>query len=345
MRRKNWAGITAVAMLSLCTAISYVVFGPTRAAADNAHYGANFFPNVELTTQDGKKVKFYDDLIRGKTVALDLIYTHCTDQCPLETARLVEVQKMLGDRVGKDIFFYSITIDPKRDTPEVLKAYMEKFHVGPGWTFLTGNPEDIEMIGRKLGIYSDPDPNSRDGHAPSVLVGNEPTGQWMRNSATDNPRFLSLMIGQFITGWKHQSKPLPNYADARRMNFNLGTYLFTTRCAACHTIGHGDKVGPDLLGITNVREHAWLTRFIMTPEKMMDEKDPIATALFDKYKRVQMPNLRVSPEEAEALVKFLGDQTAAAAPKPQDAATQGAAAIPAAPQEKGAAESANPPKP
>ena len=319
MRRKRWAGTTAVALLSLCTAIIFIfgVCGPTRAAADNAHYGANFFPNVELTTQDGQKVKFYDDLIKGKTVALDLIYTHCIDQCPLETARLVEVQKMLGDRVGKDIFFYSITIDPKRDTPEVLKAYMEKFHVGPGWTFLTGKPEDIELIGRKLGIYSDPDPNSRDGHAPSVLVGNEPTGQWMRNSATDNPRFLSLMIGQFITGWKDHTQPRPNYADVKHIDFDKGRYLFTTRCAACHTVGHGDKVGPDLLGVTNVRDQAWLTRFIMTPELVLAEKDPIATALFDKYKQVQMPNVRCTADEVAALIKFLQDQTAAAAPNPQ----------------------------
>ncbi|MGB7620739.1 MAG: SCO family protein, partial [Terriglobia bacterium] len=114
------------------------------ASANNSRWGANYFPNVPLITQDGKTVHFYDDLLKGKLVAIDLIYTHCKDACPLETARLAQVQKMLGDRVGKDIFFYSISIDPKRDTPEVLKEYAEKFHVGPGWTFLTGKEEDIE---------------------------------------------------------------------------------------------------------------------------------------------------------------------------------------------------------
>ena len=101
---------------------------------------------MELTTQDGKVVHFYDDLIKGKIVALDLIYTTCQYACPLETARLAQVQKLLGDRMGKDVFFYSITIDPDHDTPAVLKEYGEKFGAGPGWLFLTGKQADIELI-------------------------------------------------------------------------------------------------------------------------------------------------------------------------------------------------------
>src|SRR5437660_10243123 len=115
----------------------------SRPVSADSRWGANYFPNIELTTQDGKTVHFYDDLIKGKIVAIDLIYTTCQYSCPLETARLAQVQKILGDRVGKDIFFYSISIDPDHDTPEVLRAYMKQFHVGPGWTFLTGKKEDI----------------------------------------------------------------------------------------------------------------------------------------------------------------------------------------------------------
>ena len=99
-------------------------------------------------------------------------------------------QKLLGDRMGRDVFFYSITIDPEHDTPAVLKAYAEKFHAGPGWLFLTGKKADIDLISRKLGLYSEPDP-STDGHTPHLLIGNEATGQWIRNSALDNPRFLA----------------------------------------------------------------------------------------------------------------------------------------------------------
>ncbi len=173
-------------------------------AQAKSRYGADYFPNVPLTTQDGKVVHFYDDLLKGKLVAIDLIYTHCVDSCPLETARLAQVQKTLGDRVGKDIFFYSITIDPERDTPEVLKAYAEKYHAGPGWLFLTGKKEDIDLISKKLGLYSDPDPTNSDGHTPTLLLGNEPAGQWMPNSALDNPQFLAVMIE---TSWTTSATP------------------------------------------------------------------------------------------------------------------------------------------
>ena len=314
MRRMSMAGLAALALVLTATYFCHV---PTAAAYGGPRWGANYFPNVELTDQDGNKVHFYDDLIKGKLVAIDLIYTHCTDYCPLETARLVQVQKMLGDRVGKDIFFYSISIDPKRDTPEVLKAYAEKYHVGPGWRFLTGKPEDIDLISKKLGLYSDPDPANRDGHTPAVLFGNDATGQWMQNSATDNPRFLSLMVGQLLDNYKRpDGAPKQSYANAAPLNLDRGRYTFGTHCAACHTVGNGDKIGPDLLGVTNVREHAWLVKFIQTPDKMVQDGDPIATALFKKYKEVRMPNLRLAPDDVEALLKFLADQTKAAAASP-----------------------------
>src|SRR5262249_39562537 len=252
MRRKRWAGFAVIAAI-LFTAI--LLTGATPAAADNSRWGANYFPNVVLTTQDGQKVHFYDDVLKGKSVVIDLIYTTCGYACPLETARLVQVQKMLGDRVGKDIFFYSITIDPAHDTPKVLKAYAEKYHVGPGWTFLTGKKSDIELVGRKLGLWSDPDPNNPDGHTPSVLIGNEPGGQWMRDAATDNPKFLANMIGNWLNGWA-TSKPVTtnvDYAKAAQIDLSdKGRYIFASQCAACHTIGHGDKIGPDLQGVTNV---------------------------------------------------------------------------------------------
>jgi protein SCO1/2 len=269
---------------------------------------------VTLTTQDGTKVRFYDDVIKGKIVVIDLIYTHCVDACPLETARLVQVQKMLGDRVGKDIFFYSISIDPKHDTPKVLKEYAEKYHVGPGWTFLTGKKEDIDLVSKKLGLYSEPDPTNRDGHTPSVLLGNEPAGQWMRDTATDNPRFLTNMIGNWLNGWKTAApiEAKASYDQAQKIDLSdKGRYIFAKTCAPCHTIGHGDKIGPDLLGVTNVRERTWLERFISTPDKVLAEKDPVALALFEKYQRVNMPNLRLADVDLNALIDFLARQSAA----------------------------------
>src|SRR5438093_7376127 len=130
-------------------------------AVAGSPWGADYFPNVPLITQDGTVVHFYDDLLKGKKVAINLIYTSCTDECPLETARLVQVQRLLGDRIGKDLFLYSISIDPKRDTPEVLKAYAEKFGVGPGWLFLTGKEGDVKLVAKKLGLSRSNDTASR----------------------------------------------------------------------------------------------------------------------------------------------------------------------------------------
>jgi protein SCO1/2 len=291
--------------------ICMLFLGESSVAFDNTRWGANYFPNVELTTQDGKTVHFYDDLIKGKMVVIELIYTHCVYSCPLETARLAQVQHMLGDRVGKEIFFYSITIDPEHDTPAQLKAYAEQYHAGPGWLFLTGKKDDIDLISKKLGLYSAPNPRNRDGHIPAVLVGNEVTGQWMRNSATDNPRFLTTLIGDWLNSWKNQKGEAQqkSYAEAAPLDINdKGQYIFATHCAACHTIGLGDKIGPDLAGVGAVRSRAWLTRFILQPDQMIAAGDPLAVELFNKYKRVNMPNLRLADVDINALIDYINAQ-------------------------------------
>src|SRR3954454_4038834 len=229
--------ILAVALLSGATALLL-----PRAAAAGGAWGADYFPNVPLTTQDGKVVRFYDDLLKGKAVAVNLIYTRCSASCPLETAKLAQVQRLLGDRVGKDIFFYSISIDPTHDTPAALKAYAEKFHAGPGWLFLTGDKDDIKLLSRKLGLSSLTDSASRDGHQPSLMMGKEPTGEWMRNSAVDNPRFLAATMSNFFGNPKRGGAP-QSYVNAPAMpDISSAGYLFRSRCPACHTIGRGESV-------------------------------------------------------------------------------------------------------
>jgi protein SCO1/2 len=264
-----------------------------------------YFPNVTLTTQNGASVRFYDDLIKDKIVVINLIYTHCKSMCPLETARLAQVQQRLGDRVGKDIFFYSISLDPENDTPEVLRDYAEKFDVGPGWLFLTGKKSDITLISEKLGLDGDPNPSLRDGHAPSVLIGNEATGQWIRSAALDDPRYLAVLIGQWMNSWA-TAKPAKSYAQAPAIHTpDRGEYLFRTRCADCHSMGANDKIGPGLANVAARRSRDWLIRWVSEPDKMLAEKDPIAIALYDQYKQVTMPNQHLDSEEVSALIGFL----------------------------------------
>jgi protein SCO1 len=315
MRGKYWAGVAVAALLLGTGGLLYV-----RPAFATNLWGANYFPNVPLITQDGTTVRHYDDLLKGKGVALNLIYTSCKDECPLETARLVQVQRLLGDRVGKDIFFYSISIDPKRDTPAVLKAYAEKFGVGPGWLFLTGNEDDIKLVAKKLGLSRPNDTANRDGHQPILMLGNEPTGQWMRNSAVASPKYLATTISDFM-GWERPQSQR-RYTAAQLLPPDAGVLLFQSRCSACHTIGKGDAVGPDLAGVTTRRDRDWLVRYLRAPDQMLAEQDATAVALLAKYKNISMPNLHLSDGEIAIVLSYLEAQGRASPERAgQDAAS------------------------
>jgi protein SCO1/2 len=288
-------------------AASLLALGCAASAEAAGRYGREYFTNVPLVNQDGKTLRFYDDVLKGKAVAINAIYTSCTDTCPLETARLVQLQRVLGDRMGRDIFFYSISIDPEHDTPEVLKAYMAKFGVGPGWQFLTGKPEDIKLVTKNLGLTSITDAYTKDGHRSILMVGNVPAGQWMKHSPEDNPAFLASSLGTFL-GWRDpEVARAKSYAEAKpiAMHGGPGEYLFQTRCAACHTVGLGDRTGPDLLGVTFRRDRAWLTRYILEPDRVLASGDPPARELDTKFKGMRMPNLSLGRADAEAIVSYL----------------------------------------
>jgi protein SCO1/2 len=308
MPSKNSINIALVTALVL-SAITFMTANRASAADRNVSpWGANYFPNVTLVAQDGKTVRFYDDLLKGKMVVINFIYTKCQDSCPLETAKLAQVQRLLGDRVGRDVFFYSISIDPERDTPEELQEYAAKFHVKPGWLFLTGDKADVELVRKKLGQAARPGENGLTGHSTMLTLGNEATGQWLQDSALDDPKYVAVMVGDWLSSWQHTTAGISSPSGAT-VDADKGAYLFRTRCAACHTIGHGDSVGPDLLGIQSIRSRAWLTHFIETPDQVVAQKDPLAMALYNKYRQVQMPNLRLADPDVAALLGYLDEQS------------------------------------
>jgi protein SCO1 len=306
---RKW--LMSIAAMSLSVGAAAVF---ATAASASGRLGQN--ANIPLITQDGQTVHFYDDMIKGKIVAVNFIYTSCLWTCPLETARLAQVQRLLGGRVGKDIFFYSISIDPDHDTPAVLKDYMAEFDVGPGWTFLTGKSEDIDLLAVRLGLTDDPSITSgpgrdMDGHTPHLLIGNESTGQWLRDSSADNPSMLAHLLVTFVGGGPVASlaqSATPGHADGAPLRLNTGQYLFAKECAACHTVnGQGGGVGPDLKNVTRVRDRDWLERYITAPNKMRAAGDPIAVQLAAAYK-VVMPNLSVGDQDLAALMDFLTAQ-------------------------------------
>jgi len=151
--------------------------------------GAAYFTNAELRAHDGQTVRFYDDLIKGKIVLINFMYTSCSEICPGMTQNLADVQKLLGERVGRDIFMYSLSLRPEEDTPERLKAYAETFAVKSGWLFLTGAPAEIETLRRRLG-FADSDPvqdADLEQHIGIVRIGNEPLNRWVMAAALLRP--------------------------------------------------------------------------------------------------------------------------------------------------------------
>lgn len=278
-----------------------------QAAPANSRWRENYFPNVRLVTQNGKTIHFYDDLIKDKVVAINFIYTHCQDSCPVETANLKQVQKLLGDRVGNDIFFYSISIDPEDDTPQVLKEYSDKFKVGPGWTFLTGNEKDIALLREKLGLHrAGPQEENLNEHNISLIVGNEKTGQWMKRSAFDNPKVLARLLGKTLSNFSSYRPEQASYAAATRLPaISRGEDIFRSRCRSCHSLSEEDGIGPGLSAVTEKRDRAWLIRWMKAPDRVLARKDPVALQLFTQYKELPMPNLRLSDTDVEALIKYL----------------------------------------
>ena len=282
----------------------------------NMPWGAEYFPNVPLVNHHGEKVHFFDDLIKDKVVAINFIYTVCPETCPLETARLAKVQRLLGDRVGKDIFMYSITIDPENDTPEVLAKYAERYQAQPGWTFLTGKEEDITLLRRKLGLYIEEIQDGSNNHNVNLIIGNQTTGKWLKRSPFENPYVLAEQIENWLVDWTGPPEIEFDYAEAPEVrNISQGEYLFRTRCATCHTVGKGNDglapglEGPDLLGVNQRRERTWLERWIAEPDKMLEEGDPIALGLFAQYNEIPMPNMRLSPQDVEDLLQYLGSES------------------------------------
>jgi protein SCO1 len=135
-----------------------------------------YFSDVELINQDGQKMRFYSDVLKDKVVVINTFFTTCTGVCPPINRNLEKVQEALGDRLGKDAFLISMSVDPETDTPARLKEYGRRFHARPGWIFLTGKKENVDWALYKIGQYVE----TKDGHTNIIIIGNEPKGLWKK---------------------------------------------------------------------------------------------------------------------------------------------------------------------
>ena len=157
---------------------------------------ACYFPNVLLYTHENKPARFYDDLVKGKLVLINFFFTTCGSICPRTTANLVKVEEALGDRLGRDIFMISVTVDPATDTPEVLKKYAASYQTKPGWEFVTGKQEDIDLIRRKLGVFGDDGDKTQ--HSGVLVYGNERAGQWAATPAMLDPASITRSVLRLV---------------------------------------------------------------------------------------------------------------------------------------------------
>jgi len=137
-------------------------------------------PNIPLLTHEGKRVLFYDDLVKNKNVSMNFFYANCDEVCPLVMANLAKVQRLLGRQVGRDLFMYSFTLKPAEDSVDDLREHRKMLGAEPGWTFLTGKPEDIETLRAAIGFkYLDPAiDQDKTQHIGNIRYGNEPLMLW-----------------------------------------------------------------------------------------------------------------------------------------------------------------------
>ena len=165
---------------------------------------ARHLPNVEFRTQDNRRVKFYDDLVKDKKILINFMYTECSGACPRTTSNLVKVHNKFGDRMGRDVFFLSISLTPDRDTPAKLKAYAEEQGCGDGWYFLNGRMDDVDRVRRSLGVYDNPDVAQ---HLGILTYGNEPEGKWGATSTLASADQIAWSVTRRIDPFVAQPWP------------------------------------------------------------------------------------------------------------------------------------------
>lgn len=157
----------------------------------------NYFTDTEMTTHDGENVRFYSDVLDGRIVVINAMYTNCIGACPLVTQKLSQVSRDLGDLYGSDVYFVSISIDPEVDTPEILSEFARKQSVNlDGWTFLTGTKQKIDNVVKKIGLYTP----RKEEHKALILLGNTRTGRWQKIQPNIPSQAIAAKLKELVGG-------------------------------------------------------------------------------------------------------------------------------------------------
>ena len=180
----------------------------SRASQQNATLTASqqaaqkYFTDVVLINQDGEKMRLYSDLLKDKVVIINFFFATCQGVCLPMNRNLQKVQEALGDRVGKDVYIISFSVDPTVDTPASLKEYAKRINARPGWQFITGDKANVDFALHKLGQYVD---NKQD-HTNLIIIGNERTGLWKKAFGLANSDELKKVVDSVLNDQKTSSR-------------------------------------------------------------------------------------------------------------------------------------------
>ena len=145
-------------------------------------------PDIEVVNQDGQHVRFNSQVVEGRIAIVTGFFTTCSSMCPITQEKLAQVAKLLGPRLGKDVVIVSVSVDAENDTPARMKDWAEKFHIGHGWTLLSGNRPEVDTLLKSLGLFVE----LRQRHQSALMIGSAATG-WVRISSWTAPEKLARL--------------------------------------------------------------------------------------------------------------------------------------------------------
>lgn len=187
MKRRGWTGAVLVASILVLA----VVVAAVRARAEAASAARDYFTDTILVDQNGHSHRFYSDLIAGRVVIMNIIFTGCRSSCPIIMGRLLEVQDLLGPK-RSDVSILSISVDPVLDTPQMLHAYADSLQAGPGWYFLTGAKDAVDTVLRRIGNRS----SKPEDHSDVIVVGNDASGTWIKLTAIATTEDIARAVNE-----------------------------------------------------------------------------------------------------------------------------------------------------
>lgn len=182
------------AKLGLCALAAVLLAATSWAQEAQQPPAQKYFGDLKLVNQDGQEMRLYSDLIKDRTVVIDVMFTRCTGACPVMSGTFAKLQEHLGERLGKDVYLLSISVDPVNDTPAKLKEYAARFHAKPGWFFLTGSKENVDAALKKFGQYVE----TPDNHQTLFLIGNDRTGLWKKAFGLAKPDEILPIVDSVV---------------------------------------------------------------------------------------------------------------------------------------------------